>query len=232
MSKKQKEPLYIKRKVAWKYLFSDFIKYLYFSRIWLWQRPKYYYVNKEAKKALKEPFMIVSNHQGFSDVLFVYYPFFKKRIFFMAHQNIMQNKFKGWIFTHLLCIPIDPESGSFAALRTLMTVIKEGNIVSVFPEGHINHESDEVKDFKGGASFLALQSGVDIIMMYREKRKHWWNRQRIIVGEPYNLKKMFGEHPSRADLEAATKVIYDKEIELKKLYQSIVSEKKVKRVNK
>ena len=222
---------YEKKKVHIKYLFSDIVKWLYFTRIWLYQRPKFYYLDKEGKKALKEPFLIISNHQGFSDILFVYYPFLTKRIFFMAHQNVFENRFKAFIFRNLLCIPIDPESGSFAALRTLLDIIKKGNVVSVFPEGHINHDSSEVKSFKAGASFLALQSGVDCIQMYREKRAHWWNRQRIIVGKPYNLKKEIGSSFSRNDLDRANQIIIDGELELKRKYQEIVPAKKVRRTN-
>lgn len=233
MSKKVKKQHldYTKKGFHIQYWFLDIIKWIFYTQIWLWQRPKYYYVDKTKKKNLKKPFMIVSNHQGFGDNLFIYYAFFLKRIWFLGHQNMFKKKFGAFVFKHLLCIPIDPSTNSFAALRTLLDVLKNDNIVAVFPEGHINFESNEVKDFKAGASFLALQSGVDIVPMYRERRKHWWQRQRVIIGEPYNLKTILGGAGSRNDLDKANKIIYEKEQELKALYQNIVPSKKVQRNN-
>lgn len=225
------EKFFIKEKVAWKYLFSDWIKWCYFSRIWLWQRPKFYYLDYEAKKNLKEPFMIVMNHQGFIDPVMVYYAFFTKRIFFMAHQNIMQTKFKGWIFQNLLCIPIDPDTGSFQSLRVMMDVLKKGNPLGVFPEGHINFNSTETKEFKGGATFLALQTGVDVIMLYRERRKHWWQRNHIIVGKPYNPRQMAGGSVSRSELDRVNQEVFAKELELKRLYQEMYTAKECERSN-
>ena len=149
----------------------------------------------------------------------------------MAHQNIMQTKFKGWIFENLLCVPIDPNSGSFTALRVLLDALKKGNPIGVFPEGHINHNSSEIKSFKGGVAFLALTSGVDTILMYRERRKRWWQRNRIIVGEPYNPKNELGATGSRNDLARATDDIFNRELELKRLYQQLYTAKQCERHN-
>ena len=220
-----------KKKVGLKYLFCDIVKYLYFTRIWLWQRPEYYYVNKEAKKALKEPFMIVSNHVAFSDCLMVYYTFFSKRLFFLIHENTFNTPFKAWIFKHLLCIPADPETGSFKAMRDLIDCIKEGNSVCIFPEGHISRDTSGQQDLKGGATLIALQTGVDVINLYREKRKHWWQRNRVLVGEPYNLKQLAGNTFSRKDLEKVNGVIAEKTNELREKYQEMFTAKKCHRTN-
>lgn len=214
-----------------KYLFSDILKWGYFSRIWLWQRPKYYYVDKKSTKAIKDPFLLVSNHQGFADIVLLYYPFFKRRIWFLAHQNLYENRLKAWIYRNCMCVPIDPESGSFASLRTILDVIRKGNNISVYPEGHINFKSTQIMEFKAGATFIALQSGTNIVQFYRERRKHWWQRQRIVVGTPYNLKELCGGAASRSDLDKANKILLDKEIELKRLYQEIVPAKKTQRSN-
>ena len=220
-----------KKRFGLKYLFCDIVKYLYFTRIWLWQRPKYCYVNKQSKKALKEPFMIISNHVGFSDCLMVYYAFFSKRPFFLIHQNTFNTPFKAWIFKHLLCIPADPETGSFTAIRNLIDCVKAGNSVCIFPEGHISLDTSGKQDLKGGATLIALQTGIDVINMYRERRKHWWQRNRIIVGEPYNLKSIAGNATSRKDLDKVNGIISEEENKLKVLYQKKYSSKQCKRTN-
>ncbi len=220
-----------KKRYGLKYLFCDIVKYLYFTRIWLWQRPKYYYVNKEAKKSLKDPFMIISNHVGFSDCLMIYYAFFSKRPFFLIHQNTFNTPFKAWIFKHLLCIPADPETGSFMAIRDLIDCVKAGNSICIFPEGHISFDTSGSQALKGGATLIALQTGIDTINLYRERRKHWWQRNRIIVGEPYNLKSLAGNATSRKDLDKVNNIISDKQNELKIKYQEMFKAKKCKRTN-
>lgn len=231
--KKEKKPYldYTKKGCHIQFLFSDIVKYLYFTRIWLWQRPKYYYLDKGAVKKLKKKFMIVANHQSFGDCLFAYYTFLTKRIYFMVTDEMFNNKFKSWVAKRLLCVPLDPSSGSLTTMRVMMDILIKDNIVCIYPEGHINFANDKVKAFKGGATLIAAQTGCDVVPMYRERRKHWWQRQRIIVGEPYNPKAMLNGRLSRTDLDKINEYVFENELKLKRIYQELIPAKLCQRYN-
>lgn len=231
MKEKKKYLDWTKKGCHIQFLLSDIVKWCYFTRIWLWQRPKYKYIDKEAKKALKAPFMIVGNHQGWSDFLFMYYAWFTKRIWFMVTTNMFETKFKAWLYKRLMCVAIDPDNGSLSDMRTVIDVIKANNIVGIYPEGHINFKTSQTKDYRGGATLMALQTGIDTIPVYRERRKHWWQRQRIIIGKPYNVKAMVGSRPTREELDRVNKEIFEQTLELKRIYQDWVPAKKVDRNN-
>ena len=230
--KEKKNYLDFKKKALhFQYLLSDIIHWFIFTQIWFWQRPLFKYVDKDAKKALKTPFIVVGNHQGFSDFLFVYYLWFKKRIWWLVTEKMFDTKFKAWLYKRLLCLQIDPDNGSIQDMRLAIDALNANNIVGIYPEGHINFETSQTKTFKGGATFLAYQAGVNSIQVYRERRKHWWQRQRIIVGKPYNVKEMLGDKASRADLEKLNEQIYQNEMELKRIYQTWAPAKKCQRNN-
>lgn len=231
MKKKNKYADFTKKGLHIQYLFSDIIHWIFFPQIWLWQRPIYKFVNKDAKKTLKPPFMVIGNHQGFSDFLFVYYAWFGHRLWWLVTDRMFETKFKAWLYKRLLCAPVNTDNASLSDVRLTLDILKANNILVMYPEGHINFETSATKNFKGGATVIALQSGVETVPVYRERRKHWWNRQRIIIGEPYNVKEMAGLNPSRNDVERINNEIYEKELELKRIYQNWAPAKKCQRNN-
>lgn len=51
---------------------------------------------------------------------------------------------------------------------------------------------------------MAIRAGVDIIPVYMEKRKSFFNRKRIIIGKPVTPS---GKIPSRSNIEAVTAAV-------------------------
>ena len=185
----------------------------------LWYRIKKVYENKNQKKRIKGGALIVSNHILYSDVMVLSTAFWKRRLHYMVMKEIMANKFLTWFYIHCGCIPVDREKPSYSSIREVTQLLEGGNVVTVFPEGHVTFKNENPRSsFKGGAVLMAYQANVPIIPVYREVRKSVWHRQKVVVGEPINLREKFGERMGMKEIEEATQYLFDKELELKALY--------------
>ena len=185
----------------------------------LWYRIKRIYENKKQKKGIKGGALVVSNHILYSDVMVLSTAFWFRRMHFMVMKEIMANKFLTWFYTHCGCIPVDREKPSFNSIRTVTQLLEGGNVVTVFPEGHVSFKNENpMNAFKSGAVLMAYQANVPIIPVYREVRKSIWHRQKIVVGEPVNLREKYGDKMGMKEIEEATIYLFEKEQQLKALY--------------
>ena len=135
-------------------------------------------------------------------------------------KELFDNKFRAFFFRNSGCIPVDREKPSLKTLREIVLRLEGGNMVAIFPEGHVSFSNDNpMSPFKSGAVLMAYQANVPIIPVYREIRENAWKRQRIVIGTPINLRKQFGEYMGMDKIEEATKYLFAKELELKEIYK-------------
>ena len=186
----------------------------------LWFRMKKEYVNKKQKKHIKGGALIVSNHILYSDPMVLHCTFWYRRLHFVVMKEIFTNKFNTWLYSHCGCLPIDRTHFSLKDLKGIVQRLAGGNVIGIFPEGHVSFTNENpMSPFKSGAVLMAYQANVPIYPVYREIRPSIWRRQRILIGEPIDIRKQFGEVLSMEQIDEATKYLFEKEQELKEIYQ-------------
>ena len=79
----------------------------------------------------------------------------------MAKQEVFDHKFTGPIMRSLRHIPVDRQSGA-ASYEAAVRNLKDGELVGVYPEATISR-SFEIKEFKSGATRMAVEAGVPIV---------------------------------------------------------------------
>jgi 1-acyl-sn-glycerol-3-phosphate acyltransferase len=105
--------------------------------------------------------------------------------------------------------------------------LKDDKAVVIFPEGQVNQDQqDTILTFKSGAVLMAQRAKAPILPMYIVKRKKWYQRQRILVGQPVNLGEILSPMPSMQEISQASELLRDKEVQLRQYYESLpVSQK-------
>ena len=210
--KSNKAPLF-----SFKYFFYDFIKLGVFLTGWLWFRPKFIYLNEAAKKKLRGGALVLSNHSSYLDPLSLIYGLWYRRQRFVCMKEFYDSKLRGLIFRLVRCIPIDRQNTSFDSLRLITDALKGGEVVSIFPEGHIDWSGD-IDAFKSGPVLMSVLSGAPILPVYIEKpRRAFFSRLRIVVGEPLDVVGTYGRRPAPQKLSEIAALLREKELELKKL---------------
>nr|WP_042189504.1 lysophospholipid acyltransferase family protein [Kibdelosporangium sp. MJ126-NF4]CEL18726.1 1-acyl-sn-glycerol-3-phosphate acyltransferase [Kibdelosporangium sp. MJ126-NF4]CTQ96422.1 1-acyl-sn-glycerol-3-phosphate acyltransferase (EC 2.3.1.51) [Kibdelosporangium sp. MJ126-NF4] len=113
--------------------------------------------------------ILASNHLAVSDSFFMPLVIPGRRVTFPAKLEYFTEKgikgaFKKWFFTGMGQIPIDRTGGSAAqaALDTGIRLLREGNLLGIYPEGT---RSPDGRLYKGktGLARIALDAGVPII---------------------------------------------------------------------
>ncbi len=191
--------------------------------------------------------ILASNHLSFSDSIFL--PLQSRRpVVFLAKSEYFTGKgVKGaltrWFFKATGQLPIDRSGGkaSEASLNTGLSVLSQGLVLGIYPEGT---RSPDGKLYRGrtGIARMALESKVPVIpvaMIDTEKvqpigkRFPRIRRVGIIVGQPLDFSRFDGMEGDRIVLRAVTdEIMY----ELAKLsgqeyvdaYASSVKEKRAK----
>ncbi len=109
--------------------------------------------------------LIASNHASFLDPPAVGGGYRGRPIHFMARNTLWNSKFGSWWMSKVGCIPVSRGTGDIRALKTTIKMLKEGKVVSMFPEG-TRTEDGELQEAKGGIGFIIEKSGCVVVPTY------------------------------------------------------------------
>ena len=109
--------------------------------------------------------LIASNHTSYLDPPIVGVGYRKRPVHFIARDTLWSSSFSRWWFSKVGCIPVSRETGDTKALKLTIKALKEGKVVSIFPEG-TRSEDGIIKDAKGGIGFIVKHSKCTVIPAY------------------------------------------------------------------
>jgi len=101
----------------------------------------------------------------------------------------------------------------------------------VFPEGTRNKKSEELQEIKSGTAMLAIKAKVPVLPIHIAKRAKVFRRQRLYIGEPFDLSEFYDQKLSAEVLDAASKKIEEKLLEVERQDKLLQENKKQKRAN-
>ena len=216
-----------KREKKYNYFWHDFVWVLAYLLGLLWFRPKNYYISEEAKQKINGGALVIANHVGFYDPVYMMMSLNYRRQHFVATKELFSNRLKKFLFEKIfLCISVDREGSGLSTVRSVINVLSEGEVVSLFPEGHINIENKNgINAFKSGVVLMALKSGCPIIPMYIQKRKNIFKRQVTIYGNPIKVDPSNTDMPIVDYINTVSTTIREKEIELEEYYKKITNKR-------
>ena len=205
--------------------FYDFVKVTGAPGMLLWLRPKVYHPfgNKTPKGAV----LVSSNHRTFLDPMVIQVAFPWRRLHSLATKDLYKNRVLEFFFDAVHCIKIDKNNFAVSALHDVVERLEADHMVVIFPEGGVDTgKEDTVHAFKSGAVLMANKANAPILPVYIARRAHWYQRQRVVVGEPFYLGDGSGRMLSMAQLNEASEALREKELELRAYFESLPIHKK------
>ena len=186
----------------------------------LWYRPKRIYISKAAKKKVKGGLILISNHISLKDPVYlaVGYPF--RRHNYVATKELFCTKGRKWFFGKVMrIIEIDRDNFSISSFKEIVKRLKEGRMVSLFPEGHVNtNEDGKLNEFHSGMVMMAIKGNAPILPIYIKKKPKFGSRLIVGIGEPINVNDYkSGPVPTIEDIEKISKMLEEQTKELEKL---------------
>ncbi len=182
----------------------------------LWLRPKRIYASEKAREKIKGGALIIANHSDFVDPVYLMTVLWYRQHHFICSEEIMDSKAGGFLRA-CGCIRIDRKNVTISTMRDITDRLKQGQVVSLFPQGRISVGEDEGAKFKSGMTLMAIRSGAPIIPVYVKPRKSFFDRLKVVIGERVSVTELYGERPTFAEIDAATRLLYEREKQLKEL---------------
>ena len=136
----------------------------------------------------------------------------------------------GWLLRRINVHPVSSQVTDASVLRTVVSLLKEGRHVLIFPEGGRSHD-DQLLPFKRGVGVLAALTGCCIVPTYIHGAFEAWRKGRIcpkpwgrisvVFGKPLHWKDYEEKFESRREAEAAImNDLKDRILELRKDFSS------------
>ena len=108
--------------------------------------------------------MLAGNHTGYADFILMGtgpYLHGERLVRFMAKESVFDVPVLGRLLKLMKHVPVDRARGG-ASIAPAVEMLREGNLVGIFPEATISR-SFELANFKTGAARIAHQAGVPLV---------------------------------------------------------------------
>ena len=115
-------------------------------------------------------------------------------------------------------VKLDRGGNDVGAIRKSVEILKEGEILAVFPQGHRYPGVDpSTTEIKGGAALIANRSGCGVIPVFiktKDNKYRIFRRVEVIFGKAIQNSELGFKSGERASYDEVSKLIFSKVLEL------------------
>lgn len=129
----------------------------------------------------------------------------KRHYHFMGKEELFRNKLVGTFLRNLHAFPVKRGASDREALRMGMKVIKDGNILGIFPEG-TRSKTGDLGQGHAGSGFFALRTDCTVVPAAIIGPYKLFRKTKVVYGDPID----FTEHrKNKISADEATQMIMD-----------------------
>ncbi len=120
----------------------------------------------------------------------------------------------GWLWRVIRPIAVKRDGRDRSAARQALDALDDGQVLGIFPEGHLPENPGEMRSFGPGVTLVAGRSDAPIVPVWISDTPHassvfgsFWrpSRSRIVFGEPFTLNDL--DIPDPGDRRAVTEAV-------------------------
>lgn len=190
------------------------IKILFFIPAWL----LFPTIFKGKRNIPKKNAILVCNHRSNLDCLILTMSTCRNQKY-LAKKELFKNKCFGGILKGLGCIPIDRQKTDLTAIKLSLKVLKEGELLTIFPEGTRNkaegEKQDDLQQVKAGACMLAIKSKSPIVPVWIKKKSRPFCLNTLRFGKAFTLEEFYDKKLDKETLDLAAAKLQEKMMENK-----------------
>ena len=143
------------------------------------------------------PILLLSNHQSFFDPILCQIPL-KRDFYCVARDTLYKNKLFGAILLTVNTIPIKRGQADLSAMKTVISKIKQGWGMCLFPEA-TRTSNGKIADIKPGLGLISRRTGAKVVPVVIDGAFECWPRHKkfpslgrigISYGEPITSEKV------------------------------------------
>lgn len=164
-----------------------------------------------------ERLIICGNHKSNLDPVAIS-AIFERQIFWMAKKELFENKFFGGFLTKLGAFPIDRQGNDLAAIKKSLKILKNEDVLGIFPEGTRVKEADYTR-IKSGIALIAQKTNSRVLPVYIEGDYKPFRKTKIYFREPVKINKEIKYSPGELEniSQDIMRIVYGDEVKWKLL---------------
>lgn len=137
-----------------------------------------------------------------------------RNIHFMAKAEFFENKLVAWFFKKMGAFPIIRGAGGLDGINSAIEVVKNDDLLGIFPEGTRKYSG---RPSKGKAGIALILSKVDAPVIptaiYYKSHRKIFTRAIVSFGKPIGHDKLVISDDKRADIRRVSETVMDSIIE-------------------
>lgn len=145
-------------------------------------------------------FILAVNHQSVLDPVLAGIAL-KNQLCFMARDTLFKSKIFGPLLKSVKAIPVRRGQADLASIKAIITRLKEGDGVCLFPEATRTTDG-KIAPFKGGFTLLSRRGNAPVVPVLIDGAFECWPRHRklfkisskitVTYGQPISVEKIAG----------------------------------------
>lgn len=136
-----------------------------------------------------KPYILAGNHTSLMDIPFLIVAL-EDDIHFMAKKELFSNKIANYIFSRMGAFPMDRKSVDLRSLKESLFILKNKQVLGIFPEGTRNKTNDLILPFKPGVSNLSIKTNSLIVPFGINGKYKFRSRIKLNIGKPIDIKNI------------------------------------------
>ena len=157
--------------------------------------------------------ILAGNHKNIFDPCLTFIST-NRQIHYMAKKECFDKKIIGWTFRRIGCVPVDKFNSNYSSVKSTLSILSDGGIVGIFPEGTRNKTNNFLLPFKTGAVSMAQKTNAYVVPFaitgdYKFRSKNL----KIRFGKPFKINEI--------DIKEANKRLEDEISKLMKINLNI-----------
>ena len=184
------------------------------------------------KKVGKGAYIYYGNHYTIWDI---FYPARTtwEGIHYLAKQSILEAPVLAKWGQRIGAIGVMRDGSDIRTLMEAIKVLKNGEKISMFPEGTRNKLSDEeFLPFHGGAALMSVKTKTPVVPFVICERPRPFHRTHVVFGEPMELTEYYGRKLTAEEYAEADEKLKNRLYAMREEYRAARSAKKAKKGKK
>ena len=144
--------------------------------------------------------LLVSNHQSNLDPIVLAVQL-QRKVSFFAKVELFENRYFGWLIRELNAFPVRRGEGDIGAVREAIHRLKEGRVLTLFPEG-TRSRTGEIGTIQAGIAMIVRRAGVPVVPAVIDGSYLAWPKSRSLPRR-HPIRVMYGRPLATENLRPA-----------------------------
>lgn len=136
-----------------------------------------------------KPYILAGNHISLMDIPLLIVSI-EDNIHFMAKKELFSNKMVDYVFRRMGAFPVDRNNVDIKSLKESMRILKNNQVLGIFPEGTRNNTNELILPFKPGVSNLSIKTNSLIVPFGISGEYKFRSKIKLNIGEPIDIKNI------------------------------------------